>query len=231
MNHTLKITSVLSDPTRFQIYQFINEQLEDITVQDVATKFNIHPNVARLHLSKLEEIHLIVSETRKTGKGGRPSKIYHLSEEVVQLHLPYRDYQLLAKIALETLLSFGAAGIKAFCEVGSKYGKEMIINLLFQRGKRLEDLNKDEKLTILKEACANLGFYSSFHAVDESTIEFDVKNCPFRELSIQNNSNVCTMHAFFLRSMVNTLFPEANVVELNHLSDCKHKTCNFKMDL
>ena len=106
MNHTLKITSVLSDPTRFQIYQFINEQLEDITVQDVATKFNIHPNVARLHLSKLEEIHLIVSETRKTGKGGRPSKIYHLSEEVVQLHFPYRDYQLLAKIALETLLSF-----------------------------------------------------------------------------------------------------------------------------
>lgn len=62
MLHPLKITSTLADETRFQIYEYMLQQKKAFTVQDIADKFNIHPNVARLHLTKLSEIHLITAD-------------------------------------------------------------------------------------------------------------------------------------------------------------------------
>ena len=69
---------------------------------------------------------MLVSETKKTGKGGRPSRLYRLSNEVIQLHFPYRDYQLLSKIAIETMASLGEAGQKALYETGKRFGLDLI---------------------------------------------------------------------------------------------------------
>lgn len=68
MEQTLRITNVLSDPTRYYIYQYISKQHQEVTVQEIADGFNIHPNVARLHLSKLEDVNMLVSETKKQVK-------------------------------------------------------------------------------------------------------------------------------------------------------------------
>lgn len=98
VEQTLKITGVLSDPTRFSIYQFIARQHREVTVQEIAESFHIHPNVARLHLTKLEDVNMLVSCTKKTGESGRPSRSYQLSDELVSLQFPYRDYQRLVKL-------------------------------------------------------------------------------------------------------------------------------------
>ena len=68
MEQTLKITNVLSDPTRYYIYQYVTQKHDEVTVQEIADNFNIHPNVARLHLSKLEDVNMLVSETKKNRK-------------------------------------------------------------------------------------------------------------------------------------------------------------------
>lgn len=68
MEQTLKITNVLSDPTRYYIYQYITKRHQEVTVQEVAENFNIHPNVARLHLSKLEDVNMLASETKRLEK-------------------------------------------------------------------------------------------------------------------------------------------------------------------
>ncbi|OES44376.1 hypothetical protein [Domibacillus iocasae] len=47
-----------------------------MTVQDVVSEFNFHPNVARLYLAKLEDVNLIGSFLYKTGKGEQPKKVY-----------------------------------------------------------------------------------------------------------------------------------------------------------
>ena len=69
---------------------------------------------------------MLKSETKKTGKGGRPSRLYVLSEDVIQLQFPFRDYQLLARIAFNSLLSLGAAGEKALYETGKQFGAELM---------------------------------------------------------------------------------------------------------
>ena len=65
---------------------------------------------------------MLKSETKKTGKGGRPSRLYVLSEDVIQLQFPFRDYQLLARIAFNSLLSLGAAGEKRYTKQGNNSG-------------------------------------------------------------------------------------------------------------
>ena len=66
MENTLKITSTLADPTRLSIYQYMVQYQKDVSVQDIANHFHIHPNVARPHLSKLEEATVITSQLNKT---------------------------------------------------------------------------------------------------------------------------------------------------------------------
>lgn len=226
VEQTLKITNVLSDPTRYSIYQFITKNHHEVTVQEVADAFNIHPNVARLHLSKLEDVNMLISETKKTGKGGRPSRLYRLSDDVIQLHFPFRDYQLLAKISIETLMSLGEAGKKALYETGKKYGEEVINKELPQNNKN--SLSFEQKLNILKDAATLQGFSPEFtHNDNKTKIFFQIFNCPFKEIAHNDDGTICDMHYSFLNGMFYALFDDVELVEQqNMLQGCE--SCNYQ---
>lgn len=155
MEQALKITGVLSDPTRYYIYKYISQKHNYVTVQEIADEFNIHPNVARLHLSKLEDVNMLKSETKKTGKGGRPSRLYVLSQDVIQLQFPFRDYQLLAQIAFNSLLSLGSAGEKALYETGKQFGKELMQQHMHRLNVSAEALTIEQKNANRKRSILN----------------------------------------------------------------------------
>lgn len=214
MEQTLKVTSVLSDPTRFSIYQYITKMHKEVTVQEIADSFSIHPNVARLHLTKLEDVNMLVSETKKTGKGGRPSRLYRLSDEVIQINFPYRDYKLLSTIAIETLMSLGEEGKKALYLTGKRFGREIADQESSRRGNGTKELSFDEKLAIVKSASSLQGIYPEFEvSEDQSKVFFTVYNCPFREVAFaEEGKAVCTMHHFFLSGIFEEIFD--NKIEL-----------------
>ncbi|MFO1443480.1 helix-turn-helix domain-containing protein [Bacillus sp. Bva_UNVM-123] len=227
MEQTLKITNVLSDPTRFYIYQYITKTHKEVTVQEIAENFEIHPNVARLHLSKLEDVNMLVSDTQKTGKGGRPSRLYRLSDDVIQLNFPYRDYQLLSKITIQTMISLGEVGKQALYDTGKKFGQELIEqekNSAYQIG---IDLNFEQKLNILKNAATMAGFYPEFESNDDKTkIFFQIYNCPFKEVAMEHSESVCNMHFEFLKGMFESLFESIELVEKeNMISGCD--SCSY----
>jgi predicted ArsR family transcriptional regulator len=227
MEQTLKITNVLSDPTRYYIYQYITKRHQEVTVQEVAENFNIHPNVARLHLSKLEDVNMLTSETKKTGKGGRPSRLYCLSDDVIQLNFPFRDYMLLAKVAIQTMISLGEAGKQALYLTGKRFGVEVIEQELSK--KSIEELNFDQKLTILKSAATLAGFYPEFEANgDRTKIFFQIYNCPFKEVASTHSETVCTMHFEFLKGMFGALFQSVELIEKeNMITGCE--TCSYQV--
>ena len=223
MEQTLKITSVLADPTRYYIYQFILNNHREVTVQDIADQFEIHPNVARLHLSKLEDVKMIVSESKKTGKGGRPSRLYRLSDEVIQLHFPFRDYQLLAKISLQALSSLGEQGKDALTQAGKVFGKELIQQKLIMSSTSIHQLSFQDKIDLLNEAAKMSGFSPEFHATEEDgKIILQVFNCPFKELAIADPDMICTMHNAFLMGMFESVFENVELKEFeNMFSQCE----------
>lgn len=228
MEQTLKITNVLSDPTRYYIYQYITQRHKDVTVQEVADHFNIHPNVARLHLSKLEDVNMLTSETKKTGKGGRPSRLYRLSDDVIQLHFPYRDYMLLSKVAIQTMLSLGEAGKQALFLTGKRFGAEIINQELSGKTQIGTELNFDQKLEILRSAATLAGFYPELEVNgDQTKIYFQIFNCPFREVAMEHSEAVCSMHHEFLKGMFEELFDSVELVESQNMTaGCD--TCSYQ---
>jgi predicted ArsR family transcriptional regulator len=228
MEQTLKITNVLSDPTRYYIYQYITKRHQEVTVQEVADNFNIHPNVARLHLSKLEDVNMLISETKKTGKGGRPSRLYRLSDDVIQLHFPFRDYMLLSKVAIQTMLNLGEEGKKALFITGKKFGMELVEQELTRSGQISSELTFEQRLTLLKSASTLAGFYPEFDVNgDRTKIFFKIFNCPFKEVAMEHAETVCNMHHEFLKGMFEALFDFVELVENeNMISGCH--TCTYQ---
>jgi predicted ArsR family transcriptional regulator len=219
MEQTLKITNVLSDPTRYYIYQYITKRHQEVTVQEIADGFNIHPNVARLHLSKLEDVNMLISETKKTGKGGRPSRLYRLSDDVIQLHFPYRDYQLLSKILMQTMVTLGEEGKKALYTTGKRFGSELIDQEIASQHQSVEELTFEQRLNIMKNAATLAGFYPDFEVSEDKTkIYFEIFNCPFKEIAVENTETVCKMHSQFLIGMFEALFDSVELIEKDKLT-------------
>lgn len=200
---TLKITNVLSDPTRFSIYQYICKRHNDVTVQEIAEYFGIHANVARLHLTKLEDVKMLVSDTKKTGKGGRPSRYYRLSDEVISLQFPFRDYRALAEICLHSLLEFGDEGLKVLNKIAYKFGQETAESYVLRTGINLEALTNDEKLEHIAIISRNQGLNSEIqYNSDDRKASFTIYNCIFKELLKDYADSLCTIH----RSMLLGIF-------------------------
>ncbi|PFV85701.1 transcriptional regulator [Bacillus sp. AFS059628] len=231
MEQALKITGVLSDPTRYYIYKYISQKHSYVTVQEIADEFDIHPNVARLHLSKLEDVHMLKSETKKTGKGGRPSRLYVLSEDVIQLQFPFRDYQLLARIAFNSLLSLGAAGEKALYETGKQFGTELMQQHMLRLNVSEDALTVEQKVQIAKEAFSTAGLSPAFElSTDGTKIFYDVHNCPFKEVAVHHPTEICNMHGDMMKGIFEILFPNMELTRNDSLLDgCK--SCNYKLTI
>jgi predicted ArsR family transcriptional regulator len=228
-NETLKLTSVLADPTRFSIYQYIVSRHRAVTVQEVAEQFDIHPNVARLHLTKLEDVNLLTSASEKTGKGGRPSRLYSLSDQVISLQFPPRDYQLLANIAIDTLLSLGEAGQKALYEMGRKFGHEAARQAIEKERMSITSMSVEDKISSIHRLVLAQGLNPDIELIDEHNIRFRVYNCTFKEVASRNPQSVCQMHHALLLGIFETYFGEniSLIEETSMLAGCK--SCDYTM--
>ncbi|MGL4819837.1 MAG: helix-turn-helix transcriptional regulator [Bacilli bacterium] len=222
MDFTLKIANVLSDPTRYNIYQYVARLYKAVTVQEIAQEFSIHPNVARMHLSKLEDVRLLLSENDKSGRGGRPSRMYRLSDEVIQFHVPFRDYQLLSSIALETILSLGAEGRRAFAETGERYGEQLIAEHLKREEKLASELTVEEGIALLQVAFAQSGLASEVEWDEtQKAIFISIRNCPFKEVARQTPEVVCGMHIHFIHGVIKGIWASHEfATEDNMLAGC-----------
>ncbi|MGF3103690.1 helix-turn-helix transcriptional regulator [Rossellomorea sp. DUT-2] len=226
MDMTLKVTSVLSDPTRYSIYLYISERKHELSVQDIAEKFHIHPNVARLHLSKLEEIRVLQSEYVKTGKGGRPGKRYIPSEEVVQLSFPPRDFRLLSDLTIASLAKLGEEGFRVLVETGYEYGKSLVDHYLESRNLSLVGVTQAEKVHVLSQIAKSIGFTLDESISDADPIRFHYDHCPFNENAQLEPVFICGLHNALLKGMFETLYSvEEFKQEENMINDCS--TCRY----
>ena len=125
MDRDHELSAVLADDTRYHIYRWIAEQPgTDVTVADVAGEFGLHPNVARMHLSKLELAGFLTTGFRRDAGGGRPAKLYRLSDLVVTFGFPPRRYEVLSRLALNALAAGGTRddALRVCLEAGAAEG-------------------------------------------------------------------------------------------------------------
>lgn len=227
MLHPLKISSTMADETRFLIYEFMLKQKRAFSVQEIADQFSIHPNVARLHLTKLSEIDVISAEYMKTGKGGRPGRVYKTTDDGVTLSFPKREEPLMLNWLLQLVETLGEEALEQAAAISFTDGQKMMEALLLKEGRgRL--LSFDEKVSLLSKSATLIGYVAN--VVQEDTfnkITFSIFNCPFQK-QLKYNEIACALHESYLRGQVDSLFQATEFVQTDSMThNCEF--CNYEI--
>jgi predicted ArsR family transcriptional regulator len=193
-----ELSAVLADDTRYRIYRSIAEHPgDDVTVADVAARFGLHPNVARMHLAKLEQAGFLATDFRRGAGGGRPAKLYRLSDVVVTFGFPPRRYELLSRLALDALGAGGSRddALRACHDAGAEDGRRA----LAQEARPPADPSQAAEL--VRRVAEEQGLLPVVGWRDDG-LEIVVNNCTFRELSGADPDLVCAMHRAFLEGVL-----------------------------
>lgn len=230
MIHPLKITSTLSDETRYQIYEYMLQQKKSFTVQAIADQFSIHPNVARLHLTKLSEINLISAQFVKSGKGGRPGREYKASEEGIELTFPKKDESRLINWSIQLIEQIGPSALETAQKISYDDGQTQMKSMI-QNRKGLPHNDFDEKLKLLTTAASLIGYIPQIiETADGKKIIFTIYNCPFKNQLSTNNEIICTLHESFLKGQIDVLFTHNEFVQVESMvHDCVN--CNYEIEI
>lgn len=224
----LDISAALADPTRHAIYNAIVEAAGDPrTVAHIADQFSLHPNVARMHLQKLVDVGLVSSGVRKSVKGGRPARIYRVSEQAANMHFPPRDYQALATVTLRALLEVTGADSGALDRAGLELGREEGRQAL-QRDSL--DPGRADMATIvesLRSTCADLGLFPTIEVLEDGSVRLDVRNCVFRELSSRYPEQVCRLHSAILQGLLEEYLTAFSLESKPGIFDGSGSSCVF----
>ncbi|MZP29708.1 helix-turn-helix domain-containing protein [Heliobacterium undosum] len=217
-----KVSSVFADRTRFSIYQYIvNHPNATCTVKEIAQEFSIHPNVARLHLSKLEEIGLLESGWDHQSMPGRPGRVYSLRKKAITLHFPPREYQLLCDLTLDALDDVGAAGMVALNRVGHAHGVRLAQGIRSGNGAvvngKAAGTGNDNRVAgeSFDELTAIESLAVSAVTCDDARTVIRLRNCPFRESAERRHHLTCPLHRAILRGVWETLYGPAAMESLS----------------
>jgi predicted ArsR family transcriptional regulator len=226
-----ELTVVLADGTRYRIYRSIAEHpSEVVTVADIAQRFGLHPNVARMHLVKLEQAGFLATTTRRSKGGGRPAKLYSLSDQVSTFGFPPRHYELLSRMTLAVLGDAGGAdNAERVCrEIGRAEGRRYLLES--GGGQRLDASASVEAVQRVSE---DLGLLADI-TLHGNDVLIDVHNCVFRELSTAQPDVVCAMHRAFFEGVFEVVLAgmgemefAASTASISGGCDCCHLTCAF----
>ncbi len=188
----VRLAAVVADGTRFAVYRHLVEAApRPVSAQEIAERFHLHPNVARLHLNRLEEIGLVVSDTERSGRGGRPYRVYRPSGQALHLSLPPRDYQLLSELLCRALTLLGDRGLEALEEVGRRHGREVAQDAA-GRLPAEEPVTEEALLGAVADVLSEQGLLARV-APSERGAVLTLHNCSFAEVADRFPQLICRL--------------------------------------
>jgi len=193
-----ELSAVLADDTRYHIYRAIAEHADDdVTVAEIAERFGLHPNVARMHLAKLEHAGFLVTDLRRSPGGGRPARLYRLSDLVVTFGFPPRRYELLSRLALGALSAGGTRedAVRVCLEAGAAEGRRALAD------EPEVPLDGAAVAGLVSRITEDQGLLPEV-AWAGGALRVLVHNCTFREVSGADPDLVCSMHRAFIQGVL-----------------------------
>ena len=194
------ITAAFGDPTRRRIYLFVHEAPDGVTATEVATEFDVHPNVARHHLDKLAGGgHLEVAVDRTGSGAGRPSKRYRTTTAQVELDVPVRHDEVLLALLGRALTELGPERAERVAEeVGEHYGRAMA-------GRMDDDAPRSVRAALHAAADAMSAHGFAAHAEDtRGQLRIVSEHCPFGDAAVEHPV-ICAVDRGMVRGLLSTL--------------------------
>jgi predicted ArsR family transcriptional regulator len=182
-----RLGEAFGDPTRLELYRQATDS-GPLSAGEMAAVSGLHRTVVRTHLERLVELGLLEVTLRRTGRGGRPAKLYGRGGIPANVTIPARRYRHLARGLLAALP--GVAGdetalLSAVEEAGAKEGAAVGASSL------------DEAVAWLND-----GGYGAVVTNDEGRLMLELGNCVFSELAMASPAVVCAYDRALLRGLL-----------------------------
>lgn len=188
----VKASGVLGDPTRYAIQQFITKAGNmPVTATDIAQQFSLHPNVARMHLQKLEDLGLLRAVAAEKGGRGRPGMAYMPSGQAVAFSFPARDFELLSNLLADALSTLGAEAYTLLSRVGRQYGSALAHHVAAEAGADQQPITFAAAVQSTNKALETLGLDPILTERPEGGFNLTLHNCGFREAATRHPELVC----------------------------------------
>ncbi|MGI8810742.1 MAG: helix-turn-helix transcriptional regulator [Acidimicrobiales bacterium] len=205
-------TAAFGDATRRDIYLFAHDAEAGVTTAQVASRFGLHPNVARHHLDKLAaggylEVQIIrpVRPGAAAGpakpRAGRPSKRYQVTEKALALEFPVRRDDLLIALLGRALALVPIEAAEAMAEaVGEDYGRTLAASMAPGEGHR----SLQAALHAVADALTAHGFASHTEPRGNG-LAIISEQCPFGGAAVQHPV-ICAVDRGIVKGMLETLY-------------------------
>lgn len=193
------LTSAFGDATRREIYLFIRDTAEGATASEVAETFQLHPNVARHHLEKLNGGGYLAAELHRGAlNAGRPSKRYRATNRTPQLPVLGRRDDLLAELLVRALEHLDPKTAEQLAEeVGHRYGTDLAAAIEPSQGHR----SVRAAVATVVDALTAHGFAAHSEQTGNSLTIVN-EHCPFGEAAARYPHVVCAVDRGLIRGML-----------------------------
>nr|WP_283251389.1 helix-turn-helix domain-containing protein [Actinomyces sp. AC-20-1] len=177
-------------PTRRRVLEHVESCAEAVTALEVATALGLHHNTVREHLDALISAGFVASQSRATGRRGRPSILYSSTapdpEDVLDSYLTLLD------VVCETI-GTDEAGLRCAQEIGHRWA--VVTDAPAVQGHADgTPLSDEERVAALEPHLTRMGFAPEPHGGGCLLL----RACPLVTRSRTPHTLVCVMHEAFL---------------------------------
>lgn len=185
--------SILDDRLRAEIFFHVAGSGGSVTRDQAAKVLGITRRTAAFHLDKLAEAGLVdVSFKRvsgRTGPGaGRSSKLYRRSARRLNVSIPSRNYELMARLLASVLKHTQAESAPHHLEAQAR-----AFGLSIGAAARKQVTRPSSRKRLLKalvEELTTLGF----EPFDDGSRTLRLRNCPYHDMAREDADFVCSMN-------------------------------------
>jgi predicted ArsR family transcriptional regulator len=208
---TWPVLSVLSEPRRREVYDFVAMQEGPTSRDDGVAGLGMTRSLAAFHLEKLVDAGLLETSFRRSsdrppGPGaGRPSKLYAVSKRSLDLSLPPRRYDLAGRIMARAIAASSARRTESAAVLARRIAEE--------EGRELGTAHSADgrassarTLAAAEDALAACGYEPT---LDGSTVR--LRNCPFHSLVEVAPRLVCELNESFVSGMLTGIGGDGSV--------------------
>lgn len=168
----------LADATRHRLFRYIVEAARPVSVSELTGYIQLNHNAVRQHLAVLTEAGLVIEETERRGRPGRPRLLYRQHPEVAERWEVPGSYAWLAGL-LSAAIRHGQDPRQAGRQDSHRRAAEIS--------------GPGDPADLMEQELSRRGFRPA-RAERGRRLEFTLGRCPFAEVAAADPSTVCQLH-------------------------------------
>ncbi|MFQ5712043.1 MAG: helix-turn-helix transcriptional regulator [Candidatus Geothermarchaeales archaeon] len=181
MSEEVEYSRAFSTDRRLKIVELLS--IQSLTVNELAERLSLKPITVRHHIRALEGVGAVKGVLKASKGRGRPAKEYRVTEKLISLEFPKRQYHYLADVLLQTFIqALGEERVTQMLnDMGHEMGKKIVGGLEEQHHVEKWDLELFKNYVVdgfLKQ----MGTQPELIKVKEDEIRLRIHNCVFLEV-------------------------------------------------